>query len=98
MKESREDHKKIASMLLKMEYVIVLCMGMKEYGTFLCASKLLWVYEVLQVLKFCYQEASIKPSSKVQTKSSIKIIENKVCYSVRYGYEEKKYLFFVAKL
>ena len=36
---------KVASNRMKIEYVIVWGMGIDELGTFLCVSKLLWVYE-----------------------------------------------------
>ena len=41
--------KKVASNRLKIEYVIVLGMGIEELGTSLCASKLIWVYESSEV-------------------------------------------------
>ena len=40
---------KVASILLKFEYVVVSGIGIEELGTFLCASKVIWVYESFEV-------------------------------------------------
>ena len=51
MKEGRRVAK-TSSILLKFEYVVVWGMGITELGTFLCVSKLVWVYESSEVLNF----------------------------------------------
>ena len=38
--------------MLKIEYVVVRNMGMKELGTLLYASQVLWVYESSEVITF----------------------------------------------
>ena len=40
---------KVASILLKFEYFVVSGIGIEELGTFLCASKVEWVYESFEV-------------------------------------------------
>ena len=55
MEEGRKEGRRVAktsSILLKFEYVVVWGMGITELGTFLCVSKLLWVYESSEVLNF----------------------------------------------
>ena len=41
---------KVASMRLKIEYVVAWGIGIHEYGTFLCLSKLIWVYTHLKLI------------------------------------------------
>ena len=55
-REEGRDHKKGASILLKIGYVIVQGMDMNVYAPILCASKPLWVNESSEVRNFCYEK------------------------------------------
>ena len=48
MMRRRRRIQKVALNQLKIEYVVVWGMGIHELGTFLCASKLVWVYRFLK--------------------------------------------------